>query len=79
MINGFRRPTFAENLEVAATLGIDGVQFYVSDDLPDDVVKDHLDRIKDKGMVFSALCGDLGKGALADVDVIVKTIDEALK
>ena len=60
MINGFRRPTFAENLEVAATLGIDGVQFYVSDDLPDDVVKDHLDRIKDKGMVFSALCGDIG-------------------
>lgn len=60
MINGFRRPTFAENLEVAATLGIDGVQFYVSDDLPDDVVKDHLSRIKDKGMVFSALCGDIG-------------------
>ena len=60
MINGFRRPTFAENLEVAATLGIDGVQFYVSDDLPDEVVKDHLDRIKDKGMVFSALCGDIG-------------------
>ena len=60
MINGFRRPTFAENLEVAATLGIDGVQFYVSDDLPDDVVRDHLSRIKDKGMVFSALCGDIG-------------------
>lgn len=60
MINGFRRPTFAENLEVAATLGIDGVQFYVSDDLPDEVVKDHLSRIKDKGMVFSALCGDIG-------------------
>ncbi len=60
MINGFRRPTFAENLEVAATLGIDGVQFYVSDDLPDDVVRDHLARIKDKGMVFSALCGDIG-------------------
>ncbi len=60
MLNSFRRPTFAENLEAAATLGIDGVQFYVSDDLPDDVVKDYLTRIKDKGMVFSALCGDIG-------------------
>ena len=55
MLNSFRKPSFAENLEAAAGLGIDGVQFYVSDDLPDDVVKDYLSRIKDKGMVFSAL------------------------
>ncbi|MBP3919258.1 MAG: sugar phosphate isomerase/epimerase [Clostridia bacterium] len=60
MLNSFRRPSFAENLEAAASLGIDGVQFYVSDDLPDDVVADYLSRIKDKGMVFSALCGDIG-------------------
>lgn len=60
MLNSFRKPTFAENLEAAASLGIDGVQFYVSDDLPDETVKDYLTRIKDKGMVFSALCGDIG-------------------
>ena len=60
MLNSFRKSTFAENLEAAASLGIDGVQFYVSDDLPDETVKDYLTRIKDKGMVFSALCGDIG-------------------
>ena len=60
MLNSFRKPTFAENLEAAASLGVDGVQFYVSDDLPDETVRDYLSRIHDKGMVFSALCGDIG-------------------
>lgn len=60
MLESFRRPSFAENLEAAASLGIDGIQCYVTDDLPDAVVKDYLSRVKDKGMVFSALCGDIG-------------------
>ncbi|MCQ2431511.1 MAG: sugar phosphate isomerase/epimerase [Clostridia bacterium] len=68
MLNSFRRPTFAENLEAAASLGIDGVQFYVSDDLPDETVKDYLSRIHDKGMVFSALCGDIGGYTDADAN-----------
>lgn len=68
MLNSFRKPTFAENLEAAAALGVDGVQFYVSDDLPDATVREYLDRIKDKGMVFSALCGDIGNYENAEVN-----------
>ncbi len=47
-------------MAAAAELRLDGVQMYVKDDMPDAQVKEYLSRIRDRGMVFSALCGDIG-------------------
>lgn len=49
------------------------------------IVRDNMEKLKSQGYCFidpkeSLLaCGDLGKGALADVDVIVNTVITALK
>ncbi len=67
MLESFRQP-FDEALENAYKMGANGVQLYaargenVPENLNAQARKDLLKKIKDKNMVFSALCGDFGKG-----------------
>jgi len=59
-----------KGIEKAAELGADGFQIYVTQGemAPENMGKDDRQRFKDfvrsKGLVISALCGDLGKGFL---------------
>ena len=67
MLESFRLPV-AEALEKAASLGIEGIQLYASrgefsaETMTDDRIRELLDMMNYNGLVFSALCGDLGKG-----------------
>ena len=57
-----------EALAKAAELGLKGVQIYATkgaqapENMTDENRKELLKKIKDKGLVVSALCGDMGKG-----------------
>jgi sugar phosphate isomerase/epimerase len=67
MLESFRMP-FDEALENAYKIGANGVQLYaargecVPENLDAKARKELLKKLKDKNMVFSALCGDFGKG-----------------
>ena len=67
MLESFRLDTRAAIAE-AARVGADGVQMYATygdnapENLSDEKRKELLSVIKDNGLVFSALCGDLGHG-----------------
>ncbi|MBO4229665.1 MAG: sugar phosphate isomerase/epimerase [Clostridia bacterium] len=67
MLESFNLPT-AEALEKAASLGIEGIQLYASrgefsaETMTDDKIRELMDMMNSNGLVFSALCGDLGKG-----------------
>ena len=67
ILESFRIPT-EDALQAAAELGANGIQMYATDGphAPENLsVKDRkelLKKVKDHGMVFSALCGDLGMG-----------------
>ena len=67
MLESFRLPT-EEALVRAAAIGADGVQMYASfgEHTPENMNatarRELLKSVKDKGLCFSALCGDLGHG-----------------
>ena len=60
MLDSFRLPTLDERLDCCKKLGVDGAQLTVSPEWTDACAKDHLAHAKDKGIVYTALCGDLG-------------------
>ena len=67
MVESFRLPT-REAIKKAASLGLDGLQMYATsgENAPENLsggkAKDLLGFVKDNGLKFSALCGDLGRG-----------------
>ena len=67
MNESFRLP-FEESLDAAAKLGAKGIQMYAThgdyspEKLNAEQRREVLKKLKDRGLVFSALCGDLGHG-----------------
>ena len=67
ILESFRKP-IPEAVEEAAKLGAKGLQVYAPrtrlahEDMTPAQRRDFLRMVKDHGLVFSALCGDLGKG-----------------
>ena len=67
ILESFRKP-IPEAVEEAAKLGVKGLQVYATrtrlahEDMTPAQRRDFLRMVKDHGLVFSALCGDLGKG-----------------
>ena len=67
ILDSFRKP-FEEALDIAASLGVQGIQVYATqgemspEALTGEKRKHFLRMVKDRGLVISALCGDLGHG-----------------
>lgn len=67
MVESFRLDTF-EAVRHAAALGIDGLQLYCTrgDNAPENMTAERkralIDTVRENGLVFSAVCGDLGRG-----------------
>jgi len=67
MLESFKLET-REAVKAAAAIGASGLQMYSTNGVnaPENLVgamrKDLLNYVKDNGLVFSAICGDLGKG-----------------
>lgn len=67
MLESFRLPT-AEAIRQVSSIGAQGIQMYATkgehapENLTAHMRRDLLNQVKDNGLVFSALCGDLGKG-----------------
>lgn len=67
MVESFRLPT-RDAIKKAASLGLDGLQMYATkgenapENLSGSKAKELLEFVKDCGLKFSALCGDLGHG-----------------
>ncbi len=69
MLESFKLPV-AESLKIARELGAKGIQAYVaspnSPHHPDNMNaaqrREFLDMVKSEGLIFSALCGDMGQG-----------------
>jgi len=60
MLESFRLP-MPQSLRIARELGAQGIQAHAKD-ITDQNKKELADRLRDNGLVLSALCGDLGKG-----------------
>jgi len=66
MLDSFRLPT-REAIRMASDIGVSGLQMYATagDNSPENLNqssrKELLRYVKDHGLVFSAICGDLGK------------------
>lgn len=67
MLESFRLPT-PDAIRAAAQIGAKGVQMYATsgdhapENMTPDKIRELLSMMNDSGLVFSALCGDLGKG-----------------
>ena len=67
MVESFRLPT-REAIKKAASLGLEGLQMYATsgenapENLSGEKAKELLKFVKECGLKFSALCGDLGRG-----------------
>ena len=67
MLESFRLPT-DEALDRAAAIGVNGIQVYTTkgERAPENMNaaarREFLDKVRSRGLVISALCGDLGKG-----------------
>ena len=67
LMDGFRTDTLTA-LDKAAAVGAKGIQVYATkgelspENMNDDARREILKRVKDHGLVVSALCGDLGHG-----------------
>ncbi|MBQ8552084.1 MAG: sugar phosphate isomerase/epimerase [Clostridia bacterium] len=67
VLESFRLPTY-EAVKKAAELGLNGLQMYATkgENAPENLsgakARELLSYVKDNGLVFSALCGDLGHG-----------------
>ena len=70
MAESFRKETFREAIETAVGLGVTGIQVYITDrsellrvdEMNDAKVKEVMDIMKTNGLIFSAVCGDMGYG-----------------
>lgn len=70
MAESFRKPTFREAVETAAGLGVTGIQVYITEDSPllrvgemtDAKIAEVKDIMRSNGLIFSAVCGDMGYG-----------------
>ncbi|MBQ4551544.1 MAG: sugar phosphate isomerase/epimerase [Clostridia bacterium] len=66
MVDSFRQET-REAIKTAASIGVQGLQMYATtgENAPENLAgqkrRDLLNFVKDQGLVFSAICGDLGK------------------
>lgn len=66
MLESFRLP-FDQALNQAQALGVQGIQVYATGDMAPEKLSagaraDFLRRVRDRGLVISAVCGDLGHG-----------------
>ena len=67
VLESFRLPTY-DAVKKAAELGLNGIQMYATngENAPENLsgakARELLKYVKDTGLVFSALCGDLGHG-----------------
>ncbi len=67
ILDSFRLP-FEEAIPLAAKIGAQGLQVYATygdmapEAMTDARCREFLSRVKDNGLVLSALCGDLGRG-----------------
>lgn len=67
IIDSFKLPTY-EAIKAAADIGAKGIQMYSTEgenspeNLTGEKRKELLKYVKDNGLVFSAICGDLGQG-----------------
>ena len=67
MLDSFLLPT-PQAIERAAKIGVKGIQMYSTsgenspENLTDEKIKELMRLMKANGLVFSALCGDLGRG-----------------
>lgn len=67
MLDSFKLPA-KEAIEKAAKIGAKGLQMYATsgefapENLTSSLRKELMDMVKSNGLVFSALCGDLGRG-----------------
>lgn len=67
ILESFRLPR-SEAIKAAAALGANGIQMYATsgenspENLSASARRELLDEVKSQGLVFSALCGDLGRG-----------------
>ena len=67
MMDSFRLPT-REAIKKAASIGAQGLQMYSTsgenspENLKGAARRELLDYVKSNGLVFSAICGDLGRG-----------------
>ncbi len=81
LLESFRLP-LDEALDKAAELGFKGVQIYATtgaqapENLSASQRKELLDKIKSRGLVVSALCGDLGKG-FTDSDLNPELVEKS--
>lgn len=82
MIDSLKNDTTNDAIEKAAMLGAKGIQMYSTSGVnaPENLSKerrrDLLKRVKDNGLVFSAICGDLGKG-FVDPELIPSLIEKS--
>lgn len=81
LLESFRLP-LDEALDKAAELGLKGIQIYATtgaqapENLSASQRKELLDKIKSRGLVVSALCGDLGKG-FTDADLNPELVEKS--
>ncbi len=81
LLESFRLP-LDEALDKAAELGFKGIQIYATtgaqapENLSVSQRKELLDKIKSRGLVVSALCGDLGKG-FTDSDLNPELVEKS--
>ncbi len=67
ILESFKLDTF-DAIKKAAELGVDGLQMYCTagENSPEEMTetrkKDIITMVRDHGLVFSAICGDLGRG-----------------
>ncbi len=67
ILESFRLPT-EQAIEKAAAIGANGIQMYCTrgEHAPENMTpamrREILDRVKSNGLIFSAICGDLGRG-----------------
>lgn len=82
MIDSLKNDTTDDAIVKAAKLGAKGIQMYSTsgvnapENLSTERRKDLLKRVKDNGLVFSAICGDLGKG-FVDPELIPSLIEKS--
>lgn len=81
LLESFRLP-LDEALDKATELGFKGIQIYATtgaqapENLSASQRKELLDKIKSRGLVVSALCGDLGKG-FTDADLNPELVEKS--
>jgi L-ribulose-5-phosphate 3-epimerase len=67
MLDSFRLPT-KDAIKAAEKIGAKGIQMYATsgehspENMTDDKIREILSMMNDSGLVFSAICGDLGRG-----------------